>query len=411
MFIRRGNWTRLRILLISQWFQPEPFFKGLPFAQKLKAQGHEVEVLTGFPNYPGGKLYPGYRVRLFQREVMQGIPINRVALFPSHDRSSVKRILTYLSFSLSALFLGPLLVKRPDVVYVYNLITLSWTAVLLRKISGCKIVYDVQDLWPESVSSSGMLNSRMFQGVLKRWCGWAYRQADKIAVLSPGFKEALVERGVAREHIEVIYNWCDEAAGLGKEESVDFREQFGLTETFNIVFAGTMGRMQGMDTVLAAASLSRNEMPTVRFVLVGGGVELERLKSKAASLMLENVVFIPRQPMQEMNRIWSIADVLLVHLIDNPLFRITIPSKTQAYLAVGIPIIMAVRGDAARLIQQAGAGIGCSPEDPGELLSAIRKLFAMTVEERKRMGEKGKVFYYRFLSFDIGYQKFLKLFS
>jgi glycosyltransferase involved in cell wall biosynthesis len=401
----------LRILFLTQWFQPEPFFKGLPFAEKLKAQGHEVEVLTGFPNYPGGKLYPGYRVRLFRREIMQGIPINRVALFPSHDRSGVKRILTYLSFSLSALLLGPLLVKRPDVVYVYNLITLSWAAVLLRKISGCKIVYDVQDLWPESVSNSGMLNHRMIQGVLKRWCCWAYRQADKVAVLSPGFKEALIERGVARERIEVIYNWCDEASGWKKEKSVDFREKFALTETFNIVFAGTMGRMQGMDTVLAAASLSRNELPVLRFVLVGGGVELERLKSKAASLMLENVVFIPMQPLQEMNRIWSIADALLVHLIDNPLFRITIPSKTQAYLAAGIPIIMAVRGDAAGLIQQAGAGIGCAPEDPGELLSAIQKLFAMTIEERKRMGEKGKLFYNRFLSFDVGYHKFLKLFS
>lgn len=303
------------------------------------------------------------------------------------------------------------MVKKPDVVYVYNLITLAWAAVVFRKISGCKIVYDVQDLWPESVRNSGMLNSRVAQSLLGKWCCWAYRQADKIAVLSPGFKEALVKRGIAEERIEVIYNWCDEAGGTTQEGAGDLAPTFGLKETFNIVFAGTMGLMQGMDTVLEAACLCRKEIPALRFVLVGGGVELERLKSKAKALMLENVVFIPRQPMHEMKKIWALADVLLVHLVDDPLFRITIPSKTQAYLATGTPILMAVRGDSAALIHEIGAGIVCAPENPDEMLLAIKELYGMPPEERKRRGLNGKLFYDRFLSFDIGCEKFLRLFS
>jgi hypothetical protein len=141
----------MKILLLTQWFQPEPFFKGLSFAKALKSRGHDVEVLTGFPNYPGGKLYPGYRVRLWQRESVDGIRVNRVALYPSHDRSGLKRMLNYLSFGLSAALIGPLLVQKPDVIYVYNLVTLGPAAYLLRFFYGCPVVYDVQDIWPDSV--------------------------------------------------------------------------------------------------------------------------------------------------------------------------------------------------------------------------------------------------------------------
>ena len=122
----------MRILFLTQWFQPEPFFKGLPFVKALRDRGHEVEVLTGFPNYPGGKVYPGYCVRFYQRETMDGIPVHRVALYPSHDKSASRRILNYLSFSLSAFLIGPWLVGKPDLIYVYNLVTLGPAAFLFR---------------------------------------------------------------------------------------------------------------------------------------------------------------------------------------------------------------------------------------------------------------------------------------
>ena len=401
----------MRILFLTQWFQPEPAFKGLPFVEKLKAMGYDVEVLTGFPNYPGGKVYPGYRVRLYQREMMDGVPIHRVALFPSHDRSGFKRIANYLSFGLFASVLGPRVVKKPDVVYVYNLITLVWGAARLKKRYGCRIVYDVQDLWPESVANSGMMKNRVLLWALRRWCDRAYRKADKIAVLSQGFKQALTARRIPEERIEVIYNWADESGQARCGGGSGFDEQCEIANTFNVVFAGTMGTMQGLDTVLDAAAICRDDLPKVRFVLVGGGTEVERLKRSAHERLLHNVVFIPRIPMQEMQKVWALAHTLLVHLVDDPLFRITIPSKTQAYLAVGLPVLMAVRGDAADLIQKSGGGVVFPPEDCAAMAAAVRHLFHMPEDERQKMGHEGKNFYARNLSMDIGCNKFLSLFE
>jgi colanic acid biosynthesis glycosyl transferase WcaI len=401
----------MRILFLTQWFQPEPFFKGLPFAKALMDRGHKVEVLTGFPNYPGGKLYPEYKLQLYQKEIMDGVPVHRVALYPSHDRSGIKRMINYISFSLSAFLLGPFLVRKPDVIYVYNLVTLAWAAVILKKIHKCRVIYDVQDLWPESVSNSGMLSNGLCLQILKKWCCWAYSQADRIAVLSPGFKSELIKRGVSNKRIEVIYNWCVEDNSLPSKRDGDLADQFHIKDTFNVVFAGTMGVLQGLDTVLETARLAEHDLPDLRFVLVGGGTEVDRLKAKARRLRLDNVIFIPRQPPHQMDKIWSVADLLLVHLVDDPLFRITIPSKTQAYLSTGIPTVMAVRGDAADLVSQSQAGLTCQPDNPAAMLTAVKKLHDMPISERKQLGRNGKQFYERSLSFDRGCQRFLELFA
>ena len=202
----------MKILMLTQWFQPEPTFKGLPLARALRDRGHEVEVLTGFPNYPGGKLYLGYQVRPWSRETMDGIRVNRVALYPSHDCNTVGRVFNYLSFGATSALLGPWLVRKPDVIYAFNLVTLDVAAGLMRRLRGCRTVLDVQDLWPESLSASGMMKNRLLLGFLDRWCRSAYRHADRIITLSPGSKQHLADRGVPEDRVEVIYNWCDEAS-------------------------------------------------------------------------------------------------------------------------------------------------------------------------------------------------------
>src|SRR5271165_3505961 len=151
----------MKILMLTQWFQPEPTFKGLPLARALRDRGHEVEVLTGFPNYPGGKLYPGYRVQPWRREIMDGIRVNRVALYPSHDRNAMGRILNYLSFGATSALVGPWVVRKPDVIHVFNLVTLDVASRLLGLLKGARVVLDVQDLWPESLAASGMMNNRL----------------------------------------------------------------------------------------------------------------------------------------------------------------------------------------------------------------------------------------------------------
>ena len=401
----------MRILILTQWFQPEPMIKGLPFAQTLVNTGHEVEVLTGFPNYPSGILYPNYKIQLWRRELMNGIMVNRVILYPNHDRSGFRRIANYLSFSLSSFLIGTWLVKKPDVIYVYNLVTLSLTARILRWIYRCKIVYDIQDLWPESVASSGMMQNAFLLNVLQKWCRSAYQTADRIAVLSPGFKIEIEKRGISSFKIEVIYNWCDESNINIVNRSELLIRQYKFDGTFNIVFAGTMGIMQGLDTILEAAMICIHELPEVRFVLVGGGVERERLIKRANELGLKNVIFIPPQPIQEMGKIFGIAHALLVHLKDDPLFRITIPSKTQAYMFAGIPIIMAVHGDAAELIKQSGSGVVCEPDNPNSLVAAIKSLLKMPQAERDILGLKGKEYYMKHISLKIGVERFVKLFD
>lgn len=390
----------MRILLLTQYFQPEPIFKGLPLAQALQKRGHEVQVLTGFPNYPGGKIYTGYHQHPWQRQTMDGIDVVRVPLLPSHDSSGLMRICNFLSFGLSSCALGPWLVKKPDVIYVYNLITLASTWRCLRLLHGCKVVVDVQDLWPESVASSGMMKSPLAMRLLGWWCKRAYLSANKMIVLSPGFKENLTSRNIDAARIDVIYNWCDESAIRIDEPDAEAASRLGFSGRFNIVFAGTMGTLQALDCIIDAATLIEREMPDVLFTFVGAGTEVERLKNRSSTL--KNVQFLPKKPQSEIGEVLSNADALLVHLKKDPVFRITVPSKIQAYMYAGKPVLCGVEGDAADLVRKADCGVSFEPENVDSLLHAIRTLRKMQLQQLISMGNAGKQFYEEHLSFRSG---------
>jgi glycosyltransferase involved in cell wall biosynthesis len=403
----------MKILLLSQFFDPEPSFKGMFFARELVRRGHSVQVLTGFPNYPGGRLYPGYKVKLWQRENMDGIPVFRSPLYPSHDKSSLRRILNYASFALTAATIGAIGVAKPDVVYAYHPpATVALPSTVLRHSMQVPIVADIQDLWPDTVLETGMLKNPIAVSMLQKWCRFAFAQMDQIVVLSPGFKRQLIERGIPAERITVIYNWCDEGAMRMRARDESLANELELAGRFNVVFAGTMGFQQGLDTVLAAAQLcEQRELSRVQFVFVGGGVERDALQGKAANLGLTNVKFLPRQSPEAMGPILALADVLLVHLRDLPLFRITIPSKTQAYLAAGRPILMAVRGDSADLIRESKAGLCCEPENPEALMLAITEFLNMSADARTDMGIRGSEFYRQKLSLHAGVDGFECVFA
>ncbi|HEY9175919.1 MAG TPA: glycosyltransferase family 4 protein [Verrucomicrobiae bacterium] len=393
----------MRILILSQWFDPEPSFKGLQFAQALQARGHSVQVLTGFPNYPGGKIYPGYRVRLWQREVLRGIPVLRVCLYPSHSRSAIGRILNYLSFALSSSVLGPLLAKPADVAYVYHPpATVGLPALALKYLRRIPFVYDVQDLWPDTLAATGMVNALMALRLVGRWCQFVYAAASRVTVLSPGFKQRLSERGVPADKIRVIYNWTHTIPPAAPDPAL----ADALDGGFVVLFAGNLGAAQGLDTVLDAAKLAQNRHPSVRFVFVGSGVEEPRLRQRVATEGLANVLFLGRRPPEAMGGVYAWASALLVHLRDDPLFDITIPSKTQAYLAMGKPILMGMRGDAADLVRAAGAGIVFTPGQPAALVQALEKLLAMPESERQRIGESGRAYYEANLSMVAGVRAF-----
>jgi colanic acid biosynthesis glycosyl transferase WcaI len=398
-----------KIALLTQWFDPEPTFKGLVFARALVRQGFEVEVITGFPNYPGGNIYLGYKIAWIQREVIDGVHITRLPLYPSHDRSAIKRILNYISFSVSALFYGIFFMKRVDVIYAYHPpLTVGITASLIKIFRRIPIVYDIQDMWPDTLQATGMINNARLLALVRKVCNWVYRRVDGIVVLSPGFKRLLIERGVPNDKIDVIYNWADEDSLLAPEGELP--ESFPDENAFKVIFAGNMGKAQALDVVLDAAVLLKIANSRVVFVMIGGGVDMLRLKNKAVDMGLINIVFMPAVPMAKVGRYLASSDVLLVHLKKDPLFEVTIPSKTQAYMCIGKPLLMAVEGDASDLIRRSNGGIVAEPQNSKELARAVERLAALDPTQLIKLGKNSQKYYCEHLSLAVGAGKFAEIF-
>lgn len=402
----------MRILMITQWFKPELSLV-LGLAKGLRECGHDVSILTGFPNYPGGKLYPGYRIRVSQKEVIDGLPVLRVPLYPSHDSSVVRRIINYGSFALSSSTIGLALSKKPDVIYVYHPpATIGLPAFMFKWLKNTPFIYHIQDLWPDSIAATGMFDNKMGLYLMEKWCQLIYKQASKIVVISPGFKRILQERGVPEKKIEVVYNWChDENEIKPKIKDETLAQKLRLAGRFNIVFAGNMGKAQAIDAILTTASLIKEKLQNIQFVFVGGGVDVVRLKNRANAENINNVLFLPLQPASEVSRILALADAVLVHLRDDPLFSITIPGKTQAYMAAEKPILMGVRGDAAELVEKAQAGITFIPENPVSCIAAIEIMYKMPRNDLQMLGRNGLNYYKNHLASNIAVKRFDEIFQ
>jgi glycosyltransferase involved in cell wall biosynthesis len=307
--------------------------------------------------------------------------------------------------------LGPFLTRRPDVIYAYHPpLTVGLAAAVLGLIRRAPFVYDIQDLWPDTLAATGMMRHQIMLRLVDRVAKWIYRKAAYVVAQSPGFEQELLARGVPARKVRVIYNWCTEEQSRPGSNSV-IAEELHVGAKFNVVFAGTMGKAQGLASVLQAAKLLDRPDSRVQFTFIGGGIETESLTTRAEQLGLSNVLFLPRVPMSEVGQVLSAADVLLVHLKDDPLFEITIPGKTQAYLAAGKPVLMGVRGDAADLVTESGGGLTCEPEDPESLAEVVTRLEAMEPGELAAMGERGQAFYRSELSLVIGTRKFIRVFE
>lgn len=404
----------MRVIFLTITFDPEPgALRGLPLAKRLAERGYDIKVLTTFPQYPAGKIYPGYQVRPWTWETMDGIPVLRVPMYPSHDTSALRRIATYLSFAASAALIGVPLIGPADVVYLYEPPPTNGVASLLLKwFRRTPIVHHIADMWPETVIESGMLPSwpRRFVGaVLGRYCKFLYDQAAVMTVLSPGFKRLLIERGVPAEKIQVIYNWADESLFGPRERDAALANRLGLNGRFNVVYAGNMGPLQAMETVVEAAALL-GDRPDVQVVIIGTGPREAQVKALAAARAVTNVRFIERLDYREMPQVNALADVLLVHLKDLPFLHSTIPSKTQVGMASARPLLMALHGDAADLVERAGAGLSCAPEDPAALAATIRRFADMPRAQLDAMGQRGRDYYLTNLSIDAGAEKMEEVF-
>ena len=396
------------ILLLTEWFDPEPTFKGLFFAKKLIEQGFKVRVLTGFPNYPGGKIYEGYKLRLYQKEYIDGVEIIRVPIFPSHDKSSFKRALTYFSFFLFSVLFGMFL-RRPNLIYAYHPpITTGLSAIILKKIYRVPLVYDIQDLWPDTLHSTGMINNRHLLNFINIFCNLVYKTANHVVVLSDGFKLKLQERGIPKNKISVIYNWCNESKLL---EGLDDSLIETSNNKFNIIFTGNIGKAQGLNNLLKAAEALLESTPNIHFTLYGDGLEFYEIENKISSMNLKNISIHRAVPMNKIGKFIHNADAFLVHLINDPLFEITIPSKTQVGMFFGRPIIMSVSGDAAKIVKNANCGYTVKPENTGDLIATLKVIASENKKKLRSLGNNGKKYYEENFSIDSGVKKFSSLFN
>ena len=387
----------MRIGYVTQWFDPETGSAATPgiIARALAARGHEVEVLTGFPNYPDGRLYDGYSLSPYRREIRDGLIVHRAPLIPTHESRAISRLLNYLSFAASSSAVAAKVLRRADVVLVHSTpATVAIPALAAKTMYGVPFVPMIQDLWPETVTSSGFLgggSAPIVERILHRFCDAVYRHASHIAVISPGMSEAIQRRGVAANKITFTPNWVDESTFRPEKPDETLRDSFGLDRSFVVMYAGNYGEFQALDVVLAAAERLRGR-GDIQFAFVGGGVMEESLRAVAQDRGLDNVVFVPAQPFSAMAGVLALGDLHLVSLQDLPLFRITLPSKLQATLAAGKPLIGTVRGDAAFVIEESGAGRTSVPGDPDDLAQKIAELADDPVATAA-MGRAGRAYY------------------
>lgn len=400
----------MRVGFVSQWYTPERASATLPgvIAGGLARDGHEVTVVTGLPNYPDGHLYPGYKMLPYQRETIDNIRVHRAPLFINHDANALKRVANYSSFaaSASAVALGAL--RSVDAVWVHSTpATAAAPAMVLRALRGIPYILHIQDVWPDTVTASGFMSERrsaQIERPLHAFCDAAYRHAAAIRVSAPGMAELLARRGVPESKVDFLPNWCDEAAFRPTIADPAFRQSFGPLPPFNVMYAGAMGEVQGLDVVLDAAALLRSRKD-IGFVLVGDGVAIAHLKQRVQSERLANVHFRPPQPIKLMAQVMDMSDMQLICLRDLPLYRITLPSKVQATMATGRPMIASASGDAARVVSESGAGLVCAPGSAADLAAAVVAAYDAGDSTRQSWGAAGREHYQRYFSQSRGLAK------
>ncbi len=384
----------MRVLIFSQYYYPEGVPKPHELAEELYENGHQVSVLTGFPHYPGGRLAPGYKLGLFLREKIHDISVLRLFELPYHSTNALLRMANYLSFMVSAPF-GAFFTPRADVIYVWHPPqTIGVAAWLLGKIKGVPFVYDVQDIWGHFTVLSGMVREGSLAIKIIRWLEkFVALRAAHLIVQTEAGRDYFIERGVERSKISILPHWIDEKsfAAAGSEERETVRSQFGWDDKFIVLFAGNLGIVQGLDSIIEAAGHLKGEK--ARIVLMGEGTDKARLEKIASEMNVgDRLQFIERQPAERMPAFMAAADALLVSLKKSELTKYVIPSKTVAYLASGKPILMATGGASEDLIRRAKAGIVVEPENPTELAAAIEQMQSMPSAELTDFGTNGQTF-------------------
>jgi len=367
----------LHILFVTDHYRPEASAASVrcsAHAKRWVARGHQVTMLTNFPNYPDGKVFGGYRQSLYKREVYDTVDVLRVPTLVFPNRGALLRILDYLSFVVTA-SLASLFVARPDVVvatspHIFAAVA-GWIASCVHR---RPFVFEVRDLWPDSIIAVGAMKEGRLVNLVRLVERFLYRRSDLIVAVTHATRDVLIARGIDAKKIVVVTNGADFGSLTPGPAPQALREKLGIGDKIVVSYIGTVGMAHGLQLILDAAAECMTRLPEVQFIVVGSGAERDELEQQAQRRHLRNLTFVGRVSHEETVDYWRLSDVTLVLLKNTPLFRTVLPSKIFEALATGTPIITNVRGELERLLEPLDAAQMIEPDSAEALVGAIERL-------------------------------------
>ncbi|MBL8320535.1 MAG: glycosyltransferase family 4 protein [Burkholderiaceae bacterium] len=371
----------MHILFLSDNFPPEvnaPSSRTHEHCRQWAEAGEQVTVITCAPNFPHGRVFDGYRNRLWQQEVVDGIRVIRVWSYVAANEGFARRILDYMSYMVMA-FIAGVLVRRVDVVVGTS--PQFFTAIAAWAVGAVKrkpFVFELRDLWPESIKAVGAMRESAAIHWLERLELFLYRRAARVVSVTHSFRDALVRRGIDGDKIDVVTNGVDMERFSPRRKDADLQRELGFEGCFVAGYIGTHGMAHALETLLAAmhALQQRLEGEDVRLLLLGDGARKAALKAEAARLRLSNVKFLDTVPKDQVVRYWSLLDVSIIHLRRTDLFSTVIPSKLFECMGMGIPVLHGVAGESASIVEREQAGLLFEPENANQLVESILRLRA-----------------------------------
>lgn len=374
---------------IAQFFTPEPYLKDIKFIKKIKDKGWNPIVITGFPNYPKGKIYDGYQNRLFSEETMDGIKVIRVFTYADHSLSSIKRTLNYLVFGIFAAFAILKYGRKDSFYYILQsspfVVFCAWMVKLFKPNS--KTLLDIQDVFPENIRVSGFIKSKRIISILDFLLDRFYYSAfDLFVTVSESFRKIINNKKIPFAKILTLYNWSMVESSEAAEERFSFSNK-----GFNIVYAGNIGVHQGLSKLTMGIKQITKKIPTIYFHFFGDGTDFSVLKCELQGSA--NVIFHGRVPSSQINKYMRASDVLFLHLIKDPIYECIIPSKLQAYIEIGKPLLAGIEGEARSFVTDNDLGEVFSSENNDEFQEAVCLLFKYSEMRIKNIEEKSKQLY------------------
>jgi glycosyltransferase involved in cell wall biosynthesis len=386
----------MHIIYLCHYFYPEmgaPSVRILETAAEWVKMGHQVTVITCFPNYPTGVIPKNYRGRLFMQEMYQGIRVFRNFVLATPNEGVWRRTLCHLSFMISSVIFSLPRLKKPDILIASSPTFLAaFSGWMMARLKRIPFVFEVRDLWPAAIAELGVLQSKRILKILESWELFLYRCAQTIIVVTQSFKENLTGRGIPASKIEIVYNGVDPER-FGTIDPGLVKQKYHLEDKLVVLYSGALGISHSLEFILQVAEKCRDD-EDVLFLFVGEGARKKDLQALAAGMNLDNVLFWPGQPREIMPEIYALADICLVSLKKVALFSQCIPSKIFEIMAGGRPIIACLEGEAARILESSGAAVVVAQEDIAALEIAVRSL-SRNPALRQQMGRSGREFVIR----------------